>query len=1106
VSFRMEPEESKSLVFRFSDPRQQRIYEELKEVMGPGPAAFFHDTCWLMANPEILDTTAHLVAHLLRELESTIRNVFKPVVEGTLSGPNNSRSHKEEIKSILATLNIEEGAPEAKAWFELADQLHCLAHRRRLEPPRPPREISELWYQSQTLLSVLLESMRKHFLTWVTALDDLLSKSQPTKADLKRLTQEIPNNLVTRRYFFDHLESHEWLEPLQARGVFRKPPQSERNEEEGTIRFSPWPEGRYLARMARHKPELVAKIIQEMNGTDNAAVISDLVDALLAMPPNVSARFVKKAAQWAESPYLLLPKKLGQLIAHLAKGGKTEEAMTIARVLLDIQAEPRQQQVAEHDESYRFPPKPKARFDTLYYKQILKEYYPDLVREAGLPALNLLCELLEKAIDLSRRHDNNQGDEDYSRFWCPVVEDHPQSFGDTTEAAFVVAVRDAAELLVRSKRAAVEEVVRALESRYWKVFRRIALHVLRAFPDQAKTLAAARLTDRSLFNDMGLRHEYVLLLREHFPRLTPEDQAKVLGWIEDGPEVDQRDWLARIGPENLPAEWHDCYSKLVEKYGEPEHPKIQMCMWVGPASPKTADELKVMSVTEIVKFLKTWKPPENIWREPSPEGLGRVLASVVTEDPARFAAEAPAFQDLDPTYVRALFSGLRDALKKDRVFDWEPVLDLCNWVLSQPREVPGRQVRETNADPDWGWTRRAIAELLSIGFENHRNAIPIGLRQRVWAILKPLTDDPDPTPEHEQRYGGSNMDPATLSINTTRGEAMHTVIRYALWVRRHLEKEPGTEERLKRGFNEMPEVREVLEAHLNPARDPSLAIRAVYGEWFTWLVLLDPEWTKTHAATIFPQDQESETFFEAAWNTYVTFCRPYDNVWEILRPYYRMAVDRIDIRRYDTRWLADPDEKLSEHLMVFYWCGNLSLDDPLFTAFWGKAPDAVRAHALTFVGRLLEQTEGKIESEILNRLMQLLETRFAAAKEAQQPSEFEKEIAAFGWWFASAKFEVEWSLKQLYRALKLVRKTKPAHIVLERLEDTAKTEPLLSVKCLMLIVEGDREGWEIDSNREHVRAILQQGLQDPSAKQEAEGAINYLGSRGFVNFRDLLQG
>ena len=59
---------------------------------------------------------------------------------------------------------------------------------------------------------------------------------------------------------------------------------------------------------------------------------------------------------------------------------------------------------------------------------------------------------------------------------------------------------------------------------------------------------------------------------------------------------------------------------------------------------------------------------------------------------------------------------------------------------------------------------------------------------------------------------------------------MHTVIRYALWVRQHLEKEPDSEARLQNGFEEIPEVREGLETHLDPSREPSLAVRAVYGQ------------------------------------------------------------------------------------------------------------------------------------------------------------------------------------------------------------------------------------------------------------------------------------
>lgn len=939
------------------------------------------------------------------------------------------------------------------------------------------------------------------------------------------------------RYFFDRLQNPEWLNPLRERGFFKHPPQVERNEEEGTIRFPQWPEARYLARMASHKPELVAEIIQEMDDTDNAVVLSDLLDAMLAMPPDVSAKLADKAEQWATRPYWLLdwlpPDKLGQLIEHWAKGGRTYEALRVARVLLDVLLEERRVEARSYEE-YQLPPEPQARFHTWDYNEVLKKHYPELVRAAGLPALELLCDLLDRAIRLSRRRDDDQGPEEYSCIWRPAIEDHRQNYGQTVKDALVTAVRDAAELIVRSAQGTVQDVVNILERRPWKVFRRIALHVIREFPEQAEKLVAERLTDRALFEDVGLQHEYVLLLRTCFKHLKPDDRDTILSWIEIGPDVEEfkrwreeetgsppsdddvarycetwkRDWLTRIGPENLPQDWQERYRTLIDNYGEPDHVEFPVYTeggWVGPTSPKSAEELKAMSIPDIVEFLKTWRPPEHVLFRPSPEGLGRVLSSVVAQDPGPFAVEAKRFQGLDPTYVRAVLSGLRDALKQGGAFDWEPVLVLCGWVLSQPRDTPGRRVERMEADPGWGWTRKAIADLLSAGFGDGPGNIPIGLREKVWHILKPLTEDPDPTPEYEERYGGSNMDPDTLSINTTRGKAMHAVVRYALWVRRHREGQAEAEDQPRRGFDEMPEVREVLDSHLDVAQEPSLAIRAVYGQWFPWLVLLDSEWARDRATRIFPIGQGEEALREAAWNTYVTFCRPYDNVLDILREQYRHAVERLGCRRDDTRWLANPDERLAEHLMAFYWRGKLSLEDPLFTAFWEKAPDALRGHAIGYIGRALQQTSGEISAVILDRLKQLWAVRLARAKHSQSRADLVEEMAAFGWWFVSEKFDPGWALAQLSESLQLVRRTDPEHMVLEHLARIVDSYPQESALCLMMIAEGDREGWNLYAGRNHVRRILEVALRNPTSGDEAKAIINYLGSRGFMEFRDLLE-
>ena len=935
------------------------------------------------------------------------------------------------------------------------------------------------------------------------------------------------------RYFFDRLENPEWVELLWKRGFFRHPLQPMRNEKEGTIRFPPWPEARYLARMARYKPELVAEIIKEMDDTDNSAVLDDLMDALLAMPPEVSAGLVEEAKRWAECRYLMQPEKMGELIAIWAKSGRTGEALRVARALLEVlpgSHHPVQDTNGLHD----LAPEPQARFHVWYYQKVLDDHYPELVWKAGLPAFELLCDLLDEAIRLSRE-EGQRGADDYSYIWRQAIEDHLQDQTYTIKESLVSAVRDAAELAVKAGEVTLEEIVNALERRRWKIYRRIALHIIRVFLDQAQTLAAERLTDRCLFDDEHLRHEYVLLLRKYFPRLSGEDQAMILGWIEAGPDdvaewkgwrrmqsgydpsdedvaryraIWQRDWLARIGPHNLPEKWEKQYRNLCERYGHPDHPEFPVYFEssVGPTSPRTADELSTMSLSELLEFLRTWRSPEEPFAEPSPEGLARVLSVVVAQDPQRFAPQANQFRSFDPTYVRGVLFGLRDALRQGKRFDWKSVLELCEWVVSQPRDIADMQSRETLASLGWGRTRKVITDLLSAGFGDHEMNIPFSFRQRVWTILKPLTDDPDPTPEYEQRYGGSNMDPATLSINTTRGEAMHAVIRYALWVRRHLKEEPDCEERLQRGFEEMPEVREVLEAHLDLAREPSLAIRAIYGQWFPWLVLLDSEWARGYAAMIFPREAENTTFFEAAWNTYITFCKPYDKVLDILLSQYELAVGRIGSRPDIRRWLADPDEKLAEHLMAFYWRGKLSLDDSLLGPFWEKASDALRGHALAFIGQVLKQTGGYIPAETLGRLKQLWECRLAVAREAQHSSGFEKEMAAFGGWFASEKFDTSWALEQLMAALQLSPRTEPAHMVLEYLAKTVETEPLKSVLCLKYIAEGDQKGWEIYGSHDYVRGILQRALRTPDARQEAERVIHYLGSRGFLDFRDLLKG
>ncbi|MDY6839427.1 MAG: hypothetical protein SWH78_15790 [Thermodesulfobacteriota bacterium] len=973
--------------------------------------------------------------------------------------------------------------------------------------------------------------MKEPFFDRLARIDDVVKRG-PAICDLERDVDPLLQEEASVRYFYSSLRDVRWLDLLIRGGRFSRVPPPHIDPERGVVSFPIWPQSGYLARVAQSRPEEVADVISCLPDVGNVLVYEDLADAATAMPAELSAKLTEKAVSWAKSSHqFLLPRKLGILVEHFARGGQVDAALRLTRTLLEALPDPKsRQRVKEH-----LSPQPTPRFDQWEYKEILDKNVPELVKVAGTRAIELLCDLLGSALQYSRREAIGTLPLDYSWIWRPSIEDHPQNRHHGLRDLLVTSVRDACKSLIRARSINVVNLIGILESdRYpWPVFQRIALHLLRLFPHSALDLIAQRLTNRALFDGAAYQHEYAMLLNDCFGLLPDQQQKIILGWIEEGPNLEEfkkreeeftgvpqtdddadryrKGWQRlRLAwfKEALPREWKDRYEELVAEGGEPEHPAFPSYSrsWVGPASPKSADELQNMTLPEVVSFLRTWKPSGEPMA-PSREGLGRVLSSVVSERPHVFSDEAARFQELHPTYVRALLVGLRDAVGKDKAFTWKPVLGLCNWVLEQKRDMQVTEDNGRDEDPHWGWTRKAIVDFLSLALKEDESPLTYEYREEVWRVLQTLTEDPEPTPEYEAESGGTDLDPITASFNTTRGAAMHAVIRYALWVRRHLKKEPDSEERLARGFGEMREVQHVLETRLNTSVESSLAIRAVYGQSFPWLVSLDSTWSHENANRIFPLSEKERPLWHAAWDTYVTHCYAYNYVFEALQDQYALAIDRLDEPSEETDEYESPQVRLGQHLMVFYWRGRLSLDEPngFLSRFWEKASPAVRGSALEFVGRSLRNTEGDVATEVLDCLKQLWKTRFSEAQTASNRQENLSEMRAFGSWFASGKIDDEWAIKQLLETLRLMKKTDPVHLVVDRLAAISEKMPLEAVQCLEYLAKGDEEGWSIHGWIEEAQTILSNALQCGGKPAElARALIHHLGSRGYLQFRPLL--
>ena len=1136
----MEPEQPAGLPFRFTDPRQERIYRRLRTYVGPGPAEFYRDACRLIAMPGGLATTTHLVAHLLREIESALRDVLETVADGFVEAVQEARKknkvHEAEIRAVLRALGIAEDEAIAQAWLRLADEDYGLAgraHRDRLDPPRAmDAQFHKLWSEMEAVLDGVLDRLEAVYAKVLESLDkELLSKGHPSRADIKRLANNFPNNLVVRNHFFDHLQSPDWLKGLRDDGFFKRPAQPLEDPEKGTVQLTAWPEARYLIGVAADHPETVLAIILEADATKNAGVHRDFLEIANKLPAELAARIVPSVEGWLTSDYggSLLFDRIRDLVVRLAESGQGAAALTLARALLTLS-------VGKKESISLFGAHLAPRFERWFYKETLDRVGPVLIQAVASRWLETSADLLAGAVRDSLGADDQKGPEDGSFQWRPAIEDHGQNEPqDSVIDGLVVAVREASLSLVAKDPSVISAIVALLEARGFKVFQRLALHVLRSHPDADFSLIVERLTRRDYFLDVTLHHEYFNLARECFPRLPRESQAVILGWIDDGPDVERVKARLRKHSDRDPTEvevdaeadeWRfrklaplkdgltgvskERYDALASRFQPQEHPDFLIygsgAVYSGFPSPKTVDDMRHMSLPDLVAFLKTWEPPSGLL-DASPEGLAQRLAELAKSELERFGNAAPQFKDLEPTYVRGILHGLQQVVKDGKAIPWAPLLDLCAWVVSQPRERIERKTVVREVDPDWGWARKTIARLLDDGLKPGDSQIPFDLRSKVWEVLRALTDDPEPTPEYESKYGGSNMDPSTLSINTVRGEAMHAAMRYGGWVDEAIKKRSGSTEAVKRGFDDMPELKEVLEKHLDAQVDPSPAIRAVYGQWFAALAYFDEQWAKENVSKIFPLEDSNRALWKAAWGPYVTFVQPRGNTFRLLGEQYRHAIERLGGAKERVALGEDPEKQLVEHLMQLYWSGRIPLNDGLLDLFYSRASLDLRSYAMEFVGRALSNTEGPVDPAILERMKQLWESRLSIARKSGDVGTFGPELAAFGWWFRSGKLDDEGAIEQLKHSLEFFGGShRETYVVMERLAEIAPRMPRKAVEVAALIVAGDAEGWVPRLHREQLRKIITTARDsaDDVGKQAAIDLANRLVARGQTDYRDLL--
>jgi hypothetical protein len=279
--------------------------------------------------------------------------------------------------------------------------------------------------------------------------------------------------------------------------------------------------------------------------------------------------------------------------------------------------------------------------------------------------------------------------------------------------------------------------------------------------------------------------------------------------------------------------------------------------------------------------------------------------------------------------------------------------------------------------------------------------------------------------------------------------------------------------------------------------EQSTAIRTVYGQWFPYLLVIDPVWAAAHVETIFPREDDRLRW--AAWDCYVVFNTVYDNVLDVLRPDYIAAIERTVAGDDDD----EPREALVGHLISMYVRARTELDDELLGRFLAEAPIDTRAHLISLIGTDLSG-ETEISDDALARLRALFDSRLDAATATS--GDALRELRGFSWWFASGRFDADWSLDQLEALLGAGGSVEFEHIVVERLTELAESRLDRVVTALDALIASTDDPWFVLGSRMEVSSILAAAAQSDqeAVRDTAQRTASRLIARGHPDFREVL--
>jgi len=1069
----------------------------LEQLFGLHTVAYFTDACRIMYSPGQWAAGSHLVAHLVRELESMVRAGLLPLAYKRDADENSE--HCKQIAAIADSLGLAPDSPVTLAWTNL--DLHRQAHRagRGFSPPRPIDDSFKDWWQDMLRwLRELLEACRDRHLEMTMPLEQLVRKDAPSHGDADKLMERLSQNPLVMGRILSKIQDGRWLPMLRKRGLFDHVPRPE--EMRGW-----WPPAILLDRLSRTNSRVVSETLTSIEWPNNAFVVRSYLEATSNLSATdmfgLASKVVKSlgAIEGIDDSDALV-----RIIDTLATHGYADKALIIFNAASRFLKQP-------DSDTIRAVTDPASIFeDGYWFAELVTRSRIPLTTVAPKDFLKIMAKRLEELISRAASAFKTEDGPEYliHHYREDVAEDPKDPFAAELNAIISVC-RDTMVDALDSGALDSHDLATFAGANSCRVIDRAFMVAMAHTEKDCRDDARRYLMDRTCFEDKYQEKEYARLAGRYFGSLNPCEKATFIDWSkslpswhkDSGDPVWKSQWqavwtLRKLRPvrNHLSDREREHLDTLEAKHGtvldRTDHEHHIRTAWV--RGPLDATELAKLDVVEALEFVSHWQPTEATPFYVDREGLLGSFRNAVGEVPDKYVQSLASFESA-PFEIRVhVLSGIVTGVRNKKPVDWETLLDGCHWLTSGATQAEEGENPDHKAEQKATWARQEMVALMELGISSETQPIPDARLQEVWDIIKPLLRDSDPSLEREaERQSPWGAYAYHIAINSVAGVAWQAAT-----------------ELLQRALQMQPAMSDLATSILHEAKDYAenrarwrLGIHAMLGGLFFLLLKVDRAGAVALRPHVFPTDTSDGEYFDAAWEGLIRQWNLRTVNFDLLRKECAHAIDRLAAPDHQGDDALTTDEHFAIDLISRYCSATIDYGEPdhLMERFESSASPTVFAAVMSGLGRTkLDSISEAERKEWARRALDLVDRRLATHEDRRTMAVCEKELRSLVRWLGNPLYEPVEVLNHLKRLIGMVGHAPRHSRIIEELVRHVPSYPEAVLTIIERMVEGKIEPWEFGLRIEELNQSLHaiQDVGDHYLRDRVRVVVNRLSAHG----------